>query len=254
MGTVDRTTEETSSSRLDQAFAPSAGEQLTFLFADLAGFTALTEAHGDERAAELATEFCKRMGRLAAEFGGEITKTIGDAAMIRCGSASAAIELGLRIVESEGRRTDFPAVRVGMNSGPAVQANGDWFGNTVNVAARVAALAAAGEVALTKATFDLAADLEDVEFEHLGYRTLRNVHQPVGLLRASHKGTSVGEVTVDPVCRMAIADHEGIGSLCFAGRTFHFCSMACAHRFAADPQRYADPPDGGGAAELGATR
>lgn len=222
-------------------------EQLTFLFADLAGFTALTEAHGDERAAALATEFCVRMRSRAAEFGAEVVKTIGDAAMIRCETASAAVELGLSILESEGGRTDFPAVRVGMNSGPAVETNGDWFGASVNVAARVAALAAAGEVVLTQATFELAADdLDDVAFERLGYRTLRNVSEPVALLRASREGAHAVDVIVDPVCRMMIADQEWIGSLCFAGRNFYFCSMECARRFAADPAGYA--PGAGSAA------
>ena len=214
-------------------------QQLTFLFADLAGFTALTEAHGDERAAALATDFCARMRSQAAEFGVEVVKTIGDAAMIRAETAGAAIELGLSILESESEQTDFPAVRIGMNSGPAVETAGDWFGSTVNVAARVAALAAAGEVVLTEATFELAAaGLKDVEFERLGFRALRNVSEPVALLRASRKGAQAVDAIVDPVCRMRIADQEWIGSLCFEGGTFYFCSMECARRFAADPASY----------------
>jgi class 3 adenylate cyclase/YHS domain-containing protein len=214
--------------------------QLTFLFADLAGFTALTEAHGDERAAVLATEFCGRMRERAAEAGAEVVKTIGDAAMIRSERAGAAIALGLRILDSEGSRAEFPAVRVGMNSGPAVETGGDWFGATVNIAARVAALAAAGEVVLTQATFDLAGGaLEGVRFERLGSRVLKNVSEPVVLLRASREGVVAGTVIVDPVCRMTLAEGEWIGSLAFEGEVFHFCSMGCARRFSADPESYA---------------
>jgi len=94
-------------------------------------------------------------------------------------------------------------------------------------------------VVLTKATFDLAAGkLGDVHFERLGYRSLRNVSEPVALLRASREGAAPAGVIVDPVCRMVIADQEWIGTLCFEGQEFHFCSMECAHRFAADPARY----------------
>lgn len=221
------------------SYESSANPQ-TFLFADLAGFTALTEAHGDKRAAALATAFLARMKDRASHFGGEVIKTIGDAALIRCESAGAAVELGLSILESEGARTDFPAVRVGMNSGTAVESDGDWFGSAVNVAARVAAVTVAGEVVLTKATYEMATELEDVEFERLGARALRNVSEPVVLLRASRKGAHGGDVIVDPVCRMTIAEQEWIGSLCFGGRVFHFCSMECARRFSADPERYAD--------------
>lgn len=225
-------------------YEPSADPQ-TFLFADLAGFTALTEAHGDERAADLATEFFARMKQRATQFGGEVIKTIGDAALIRCREAGAAVELGLSILESEGERTDFPGVRVGMNSGTAVESGGDWFGNAVNVAARVAAVAVAGEVVLTKATYELAGDLEGVEFERLGARALRNVSEPVVILRASRIGVQSGDVIVDPVCRMTIAEGESIGSLCFGGREFHFCSIECARRFSADPERFADSAPAG---------
>lgn len=218
----------------------SSGVAQTFLFADLAGFTALTEAHGDELAATLASEFLERTRQRAPDFAGEVIKTIGDAALIRCARAAPAIELGLAIVESEGERTDFPALRVGMNSGTAVERDGEWFGSTVNVAARVAAVAVAGEVVLTEATRVQAGEPDDVEFERLGARELRNVSEPVVLLRASRRGASPADRFVDPVCRMAIAEGEWVGSLCFGGRVFHFCSMDCAHAFAADPARYAE--------------
>ncbi len=218
----------------------TSGDLLTFVFADLAGFTALTEVHGDERAAVLATEFCARIRDRVPNFGGEVVKTIGDAALIRCEDPGAAVRLGLSVLEDEGERLEFPAVRIGMHSGVAIEREGDWFGSTVNVAARVVAVAAAGEVVLTQATFDLAAELEDVVFERLGSRTFKNVSDPVVLFRASRRGAHIGKVTVDPVCRMRIADQEWIGSLSFEGRIFRFCSTDCAGRFAADPKRYAD--------------
>jgi hypothetical protein len=100
----------------------------TFLFADLAGFTAMTEAHGDEEAADLAGEFCRAVRALLADHRAEEVKTIGDAMMIRAEDPSQAVELGLRIVEEVGAQHGFPAVRVGINTGPAVERDGDWFG------------------------------------------------------------------------------------------------------------------------------
>jgi len=109
----------------------------TFLFADLAGFTALTEAHGDEEAADLAAEFFDCVRDLLPEYGGEEVKTIGDAVMLRCERPDAAVELGLRIVDEVRKRDHFPVVRVGMHTGPATERSNDWFGAAVNVAARV---------------------------------------------------------------------------------------------------------------------
>jgi class 3 adenylate cyclase len=210
----------------------------TFIFADLAGFTALTEAHGDERAAEVASSFCQRAGELAAASGASLVKEIGDAALLRTPDAAAAIELGLCILEREGERSDSPAVRIGMHTGSAVERGGDWFGAAVNVAARVAATAAAGEVVLTDATADAAGQLENVEFERLGGRQLKNVLEPVQLLRASRMGAHEGSTRIDPVCRMSLAEGAWIGSLWFGDRRYYFCSMECARKFTAEPERY----------------
>ena len=64
--------------------APTAdAEGATFLFADLAGFTALTEAHGDEQAADLVARFCEAVSEELPSFGADHIKTIGDALMLR---------------------------------------------------------------------------------------------------------------------------------------------------------------------------
>jgi adenylate cyclase len=89
----------------------------TFLFADLSGFTALTEAHGDEQAADLVGGFCGAVRRLLAAHQAQEVKTIGDALMLRSGDAAAAIRLGLCIVHDVGAQHGFPLVRVGMHTG-----------------------------------------------------------------------------------------------------------------------------------------
>jgi adenylate cyclase len=116
---------------------PGDASESTFLFADLAGFTALTEAHGDERAADMAAEFSDLVRALLASHWAEEVKTIGDAVMLVCREPGAGVELGLRILEKVEARPAFPVVRVGMNTGPAVERGGDWFGAAVNVAARI---------------------------------------------------------------------------------------------------------------------
>jgi class 3 adenylate cyclase len=84
----------------------------TFLFADLSGFTALTEAHGDEQAADLVGGFCVAVRQLLAAHQAQEVKTIGDALMLRTSDAAAAIRLGLCIVHDVGAQHGFPLVRV----------------------------------------------------------------------------------------------------------------------------------------------
>ena len=80
----------------------------TFVFADLSGFTALTEAHGDEQAADLVGGFGGAVRQLLAAHQAQEVKTIGDALMLRTGDAAAAIRLGLCIVQDVGRPAWLP--------------------------------------------------------------------------------------------------------------------------------------------------
>lgn len=212
----------------------------TFLFADLAGFTALTEAMGDRDAAELAGEFCEAVRELLPEHRAQEVKAIGDALMIRGDQASEAIRLGLRVVHEVGGKHFFPTVRVGMHTGPAVERNGDWFGATVNVAARVSGLARGGEVLVTEATRKAAGDAGDVDFHERGRQALRNVEEPVLMYAAVWRRLGSGSsLPIDPVCRMAVDPDHAAGTITHSGTEYYFCSLSCVRRFAATPDRFA---------------
>ncbi len=217
---------------------PEATDERTFLFADLAGFTAVTEAHGDAEAAELAGRFFQAIRDLLPGHEAIEVKTIGDAMMVCCPSASNAVELGLRIVEEFWAHPDFPTVRVGVNSGPAVEQDGDWFGAAVNLAARVSGAAEGGEVLVSEATLRSAGELEGIELLSEGEHRFRNVPGPVRIYRVLRKGQQAPDLPIDPVCRMAVdPDHEA-GRLTHEGREYHFCSLRCAAAFASDPEPY----------------
>jgi len=219
-----------------------AAEQVhTFLFADLAGFTALTEAHGDEEAAELATEFFEIVREHLPEYEGEEIKTIGDAVMVRCERPEAAVRLGMRIVDEVGQRSGFPIVRVGMHTGPAIERGGDWFGAAVNVAARVSGIAGGDEVLASGDTREAVGELEEVEFRHHGQRRFKNVNQPIEVYRAAPREEATEGLPIDPVCRMAIDPGRAVGSMNFGGETYYFCSLECIQSFSNAPEEYVRP-------------
>ncbi len=211
----------------------------TFLFADLAGFTALTEAHGDDAAAELAGSFCADVRELLPADQAEAVKTIGDAVLVRTVRARTAVEVALRIVGEVGARHGLPSVRVGMHTGPAVSRDGDWYGATVNTAARVAALARGDEILVTGSTLRALDGLDGVGIEAAGTHRLKNVGEPVKLYRLEREGPGAHRTApIDPVCRMRVDVSRAAGSLRHAGAEFHFCSMECARVFTAAPERY----------------
>jgi class 3 adenylate cyclase/YHS domain-containing protein len=212
----------------------------TFLFADIAGFTALTEAHGDEEAAAIVAEFCRAVRAELPDYGGTQVKTIGDALMLSIPEPADAVRLGLRITHELMLGHGAPAVRVGMHHGSAVEQEGDYFGAAVNLAARVSAEAGGGEVLLTGATAARAPQLDGVLYEPRGRRELRNVREPVDLFAAVRAGASQeGSLPCDPVCRMAVDPDRAAGRLVYEDTTYFFCTLACAGEFARNPERFA---------------
>jgi class 3 adenylate cyclase len=160
------------------------GRPHTFLFADLVGFTALAELHGDDVAADVAIRFGAEAARLATEHGARLVKSLGDAVMIRSDDAAGALLLGMRLHEELGTIPGMPPVHVGMHTGRAVEREGDWFGAAVNLAARVSDAARGGELLVTEATVAAAGDVRGVELECLGPQTFKNVSGPTSVYSA----------------------------------------------------------------------
>jgi adenylate cyclase len=155
------------------------GGSHSFIFTDLVGFTALTAAEGDDRAAEVALEFYGVVRRLLADHCAEEIKAIGDALMLRCDDPALAVRLGLTIVRDLEARPAFPPVRVGLHTGPAVSRAGDWYGTTVNIAARLCSAAAGGEVLVSEETERAVGRVNGVAFGERRLHWLKNVTEPV---------------------------------------------------------------------------
>lgn len=213
----------------------------TFLFADLAGFTALTEAHGDDEAADMIDSFCAEVRPMLPGHAAEEVKTIGDELMIRGDNAADAVRLALRVVGEVGGRHGFPAVRAGLHTGPAVARGNDWFGAAVNLASRVSRHATAGEVLITEASRQAALErLGDIRLAPREPVRFKNVGRPVELWAVVADGPDErSPVEIDPVCRMAVVPERAFATATHRDHTHHFCSEACAEAFRDDPERYA---------------
>ena len=115
----------------------------------------------------------------------EEVKTIGDAVMLRCEDPALAVRLGLRLVSGLEAVPGFPPVRVGMHTGPAVSRDGDWYGATVNVAARLCAAAGGGEVLVSESTLKAAGRMRKVRVADRRLHWLKNVTEPMPARLAS---------------------------------------------------------------------
>jgi adenylate cyclase len=166
----------------------------TFLFCDLVGFTALTDAEGDERAAAICAALQRHVRGVASKHDAEVVKGMGDAAMLRCGQSTAAIQLALHLVEAIEADPELPPVRVGVHSGSAVNHEGDWYGRAVNVASRLCSVAAGGEVLVSEAALAAAGELPSVSVGERRLHWLKNVTEPVAA-RATELNRGAGRLS-----------------------------------------------------------
>jgi class 3 adenylate cyclase/YHS domain-containing protein len=211
----------------------------TFCFVDLAGFTALTEAHGDSEAVALLDEFVA-MTRRTLGPDDELVKTIGDAIMLASTAPEPALRAVTALMASCHATTGFPLPRAGAHQGSAIARAGDYLGGAVNLAARVAGHASGGQLLVTPVVATAAEGL-GLEVVDLGPHQLRNVSEPIDLFEI-RVGEGETSHTVDPVCRMHIDREHAAGSLHHEGHDYWFCSLACVSAFAANPASYATPP------------
>lgn len=211
------------------------GPQATFAFIDLAGFTALTETHGDEEAVEWLDRFATVVqGSLASS--DQLIKTIGDAVMLRFTDPGAGVTAVMATFEACAPSTGLPLPRAGIHHGPAVQRGLDWFGTTINLAARITALASPGELLATQPVAEAAraSGIKVVEHGQHPLRNLRGLVEVYALHPDRHP-----QREVDPVCRMQVERQDAAGHLRHGGRDFWFCSLSCAAQFAQDPDHHA---------------
>jgi class 3 adenylate cyclase/YHS domain-containing protein len=213
--------------------------EATFAFVDLAGFTAMTEAHGDAEAVAIVRAFRDRAVQMLGP-GDELVKTIGDAVMLRFATSESAVTSLVGLLQRElvvGDAVLLP--RAGAHHGPAMAVDGDYYGASVNLAARVAGQAHGGQLLVTDRVALAARDLAIIT--HVGSVHLRNVGEPVDVYDV-HIGRETESVAIDPVCHMRVpTTGDAAIALDWSGRRFHFCGLPCVTRFAADPNRYLDP-------------
>lgn len=197
-------------------------------FLDLAGYTSLTDVHGDDAAVEVVQRFC---GIVREELGAEdvLVKSIGDAVLVHTGSAPTLAALSARVCARLDAEPAFPVLRVGLHAGPVVLRDGDVFGATVNLAARIAAQARGGQV-LSTASFAAELGTDRWPARPLGPQELKGLPAPVDVVELE-LCPHPEDRPVDPVCGMALG-HGSAATVLLDGQRIGFCSRACLRRWA----------------------
>lgn len=155
-------------------------------FLDITGYTRLTEEQGDEAAVELAGRLSDLVRRTATENGGRPVKWLGDGVMFVYKDPGSGVTASLDMVEGV-ETSGLPPAHVGVHAGPIVFEGGDYFGRTVNLAARIGEYARPGEVVVSQEVVD-AAEGRLVSFNEIGPVELKGVSGALRLYVARRGG------------------------------------------------------------------
>jgi adenylate cyclase len=181
---IFRGTIETLERALEEAgVAVDKDERLpAIVFLDLTAFTHLTDRGGDEVAAAGARSLVDVVRRTSIPWGGTLVKMLGDGAMLHFPDPAAAVRCSLALVDAIPN-AGLPTARFGVNAGPLIVRDVDYFGHTVNVAARLVDYARPGEVLVTPDVV-AATESDDLQFTEIGPVSLKGLANPVAIYSA----------------------------------------------------------------------
>jgi adenylate cyclase len=155
-------------------------------FLDITGSTRLTQEGGDALAADLATKLARLVERTSMSHGGRPVKWLGDGVMLHFRDPGPGVVAALEMVAG-GAEAGLPPLHVGIHAGPVIFQEGDYYGQTVNVASRIADYARPGEVLVSQEVVD-ASSGADVAFREIGPVDLKGVAGAVRLHAAAVPG------------------------------------------------------------------
>jgi class 3 adenylate cyclase len=155
-------------------------------FLDITGYTRLTHERGDEAAADLAEALGRLVNRTAIDRGGRPVKWLGDGVMVYFRDPGPGVLAALDMCEGVAS-AGLPPAHVGLHAGPVLFQEGDYFGQTVNLASRIAEYARPGEVLVTQEVVDASPDVGAI-FTEIGPVELKGISNVVRL-HAAHRSS-----------------------------------------------------------------
>jgi class 3 adenylate cyclase len=175
---------------------------LAVLFADVSGSTRLYETVGDAEALAAIARCLAQMAGVCEGRGGRVIKTIGDEVMAVFPTpdeaAEAAAEIQKRICELPLVGRTRLAVRIGFHHGPAIEADGDLYGDSVNVAARMAALAKGDQIILTAHTAGLLTPVLRSRVREIDILTVKGKVKDIGIFELIWQDSEEDLTTLSP--------------------------------------------------------
>jgi adenylate cyclase len=161
--------------RLVRDTGASGERSVTVGFADLVGFTALSQQIDDRELAHIVERFEATAYDVVGGSGGRVVKMIGDEVMFAVDDIASGVEIALQLAEAYHDDESLSDVRVGLACGPALEREGDLFGPTVNLASRIVSIAYAASVVVSDEVHEALAERDGLRWKSLRTRHLKDI-------------------------------------------------------------------------------
>ncbi|MEO7394442.1 MAG: adenylate/guanylate cyclase domain-containing protein, partial [Chitinophagaceae bacterium] len=162
------------------------------MFTDIVGYTAMM-GNNEQKAFELLRKNREIQKPIIEEFGGQWIKELGDGVMASFSAASNAVYAAVKIQEACFHSKAFE-LRIGIHQGEVVFENGDVFGDAVNIASRLQALAPPAGIYVSESVHRNIANKNDIRSEFLRIENLKNVKEPIQVYKIFSAGNEINEI------------------------------------------------------------
>lgn len=210
---------------------------LVFLIADLAGYTALTEAMGDMEAATVIARYVE-LAHDVLRPGTRLVERVGDELLIVGDEVPSTLRTARDLHAAVECEPLFPEVRAGLHAGRVLDYDGKYIGAALNLTARVTSYATPGQILCTEAVATQAEGLGDIKCRDVGLIRFRNIVEPVRVFKVIVAPGCGQTIVVDPICRVHVTPETAPARQQLGDTTFYFCSIGCARAFAERPHVY----------------
>lgn len=211
--------------------------ELALLIADLSGYTALTEAHGNMSAAKAVTRYLEIVHEVLHP-SARLVERVGDEVLIVAEDPANLVQTGINLRDTIELEPLFPTMHAGIHTGSLLEKKGHYFGKALNLASRVAAHARGNQVLCTEQVVTLASGMEDLEYRALGLTRFKHILDPVAIFEVITGHQNMETNFIDPVCRMQVKEDTAPARLPFGEKTYYFCSFDCVKMFVNNPEPY----------------
>lgn len=205
-------------------------QDIAILIADLSGYTSLTDTHGAVTAADVIDKYVEIVQNSLVG-GSQLHQRSGDEVLIVSERVDDLLSTAVKLLQNTSAEHEFLQIHGGLHYGSVLKRNDHYFGNAINMTARIASKASAGNLWCSEDFINALTGLPTVSFTFKGEYDLKNLRNRNTLFELVINGPEV--FYIDPVCKMQI--HDRIRAIAHPiNPDVYFCSQTCLNIYLDD--------------------